>query len=320
MLRRRLNPKVAIYDPEMVREPGLPTLLKHAGIDLIHSHCNSFNAMVCGHALEFSRVPYLVSLHGQYDCEGASVTDAAMMRMLRCVSHWIYTATKNLQFLDGRPIDRSIISHIPNGMAFEPEPFPLTRGELGISEDDVVFALVSRPIPEKGWEEAIEAVISARRRVSRRLVLLLCGAGPFADNLKGTWSADRGIIFLGFQDRINGLYRLSDCALLPSRFAGKSFPLCLIQAMHSGAPAIATNVGSVSAMLQDGRRTAGIILEPQLDRKRFVTDLANAMVRMADDGFRAARAADASFIGRKFSIDRCAGHYHALYRQVMGLT
>lgn len=110
----------------------------------------------------------------------------------------------------------------------------------------------------------------------------------------------------------DGLCRMSDVALLPSRFAGESFPLVLIQALRNGTPAVATGVGSIPAMVQADGRSAGVLIDPGGGRESLVAALADAMVRLCDDGFRRDRAADASVLGRRVSIERCAGTYAEL--------
>jgi glycosyltransferase involved in cell wall biosynthesis len=317
VLRRRLDPRIAVYDPTLILEKGVAAFSADAGIGLIHSHCCSVDFMLFGHASQPLGPPYLVSLHGHYERKGLVVPEATMSRLVGGVSHWVYTATSNLGFLDRFDIDPAILSHIPNGMPVEPEPFPLTRSAMALADEDLVFALVARPIAEKGWVEAIAALKLVRQRVSRRMVLLLCGEGPLADELKAAQAGDPDIIFLGFQDAIHGLYRLSDCALLPSRFFGESFPLCLIQAIQVGTPVVATRVGTIGEMLEDGPHRAGIVIEPHAEQSELVSALADAMARMSSDAFRRARAADARFIGRGLSIENCAERYISLYRQVL---
>ena len=69
------------------------------------------------------------------------------------MSHWVYTAEKNLEVFRPIPLESGIFSKLENAMPFDPRPFERTRKELGISGDAVVFTLVARGIEKKGWEE-----------------------------------------------------------------------------------------------------------------------------------------------------------------------
>ena len=75
--------------------------------------------------------------------------------------------------------------------------------------------------------------------------------------------------------------------------------------------------GAQDAGLRAGARDAGLLIEPVPEQDAFVAGLADAMLRMCDDGFRQARAADAEVIGQGFAIDRCAERYVELYRQTL---
>ena len=61
------------------------------------------------------------------------------------------------------------------------------------------------------------------------------------------------VTFLGYQSHIHGALRMSDVAILPTRFAGESFPLSIIQALQVGKPVISTSIGQIAEM--NRRRT-----------------------------------------------------------------
>lgn len=65
----------------------------------------------------------------------------------------------------------------------------------------------SRAIPEKGWQAAIDAVELANKNSSRRIDLILVGAGEMFDKLNGKVSE---FIHL----------TAADTGLFPSEFAG----------------------------------------------------------------------------------------------------
>ncbi|WP_131829822.1 glycosyltransferase family 4 protein, partial [Teichococcus deserti] len=268
-------------------------------------------------------VPYVVTLHGSYEVSNLS---AEFVRTAaHRVSHWVYLTRKNLdhlQVLDAAERARISTSCIPNGMPLDPRPFPQSRADLGIGEDDLVFALVSRAMKEKGWEPAIQALTQAQQRLAqqgsaRRLHLLLCGAGPEADRLKPLYAQMPNVKFLGFQDCIHGVYRLSDCAILPTRFQGESFPLTLIQAMQVARPVIASDVGEIARMVIREDKRGGLVVPPDADDAAFAGLVAGAMVAMADDAARAAFGRDAAALGESFGMETVSAAYVACYEEAI---
>lgn len=313
-IRRILRPSVVVYDAQYVEERGVETFLQEAGVDLIHSHAAAVEFFFFQkHRLQTS-LPYVVTLHGSY--EVTPVPDDLMFRIVRGVTHWFYLADKNLGHLKGVPLDARRVTHIDNGMPVDERPFPQTRAELGIGEDAFVFAIASRAIKEKGWGEAVQALERLRQRSPRELWLLICGDGKDLEALQARHGHVPGVRFLGYQDRIDGLYRMADCVMLPSRFKGESFPLTLIQAMLVGKPIIATRVGQIASMLQRGERACGLLVDGAIeDDEVFVRHLAEAMEQVLDDGLRHTLSACAAEFGTRYSVADVARRYATHFRK-----
>lgn len=314
-----LDPGIPVYDSDYVWEVGVDRFLAEAGVSLIHSHMISLEAFFLEMSGMETRVPYVVSLHGSY--EGSGLGEERLMRFARFVRHWVYTADKNLEpFRPLLPIlDKANFTKLPNAMPRDPRPFPRSRAELGIAEDAVVFSLVARGIPRKGWRAATAAFARLRAAHPQRPVhLLLCGEGEEVDRQRARHAGDAGIGFLGYQSCINGLYRLSDCAIVPTRFEGESYPLCIIQALQEGTPVISTRVGEIAAMVAPpGTDSGGLLLDPVRDTEAFTASLAEAMAAMLDPERRMRLAAGARALGAGYSIERLADAYAALYGRVL---
>lgn len=310
-VRAQLDPRIAIYDRDLVEQMGTRNFLRLAGITMIHSHNIGAEFLFFGDCGESIGIPYVVTLHGSY--EVTSLPELLQLRMLKNVSRWTCLAKNNLQHLTPFPVDPAAISFIPNGMPVNGQEFPLSRAEMIIPEDALVFALASRAIPEKGWEIAIRALLRARDETAVPLYLLLAGSGAEAGRLEDIYWREDNIRFLGFQREIYGLYRLSDCALLPTRFPGESYPLCLIEAMQVGCPIIATDMGEISRMVVHGEQAAGIILEASTDDEVLIETLAEAMLLMTSRQQRAAYAAVSLKFGEAYDIQPVADHYEAIF-------
>ena len=277
-------------------------------------HCD---AVFFRDRLDLPPVPYVVTLHGSYDSIGPEGS-AMLFSILKGVSHWVYTADKNLKVFGGIPLDPAMVTKVRNAMPRDLTPFPQTRAELGIDEDAVVYTLVARGIQQKGWRAAITAfrrMQAERPDINAHLVLI--GTGDRADELTADIGEEENISNLGFQSQINGICQLSDCAVVPTRFSGESFPLCIIQALQELTPVIATDIGEIKTMISDGTINAGILLENKRNSDEYFDDLFAAMVEMADETKRTAWGANAEKLSLLFDMSAMVGTYEGIYESAV---
>lgn len=309
-IRTMLDARVAIYDAQMITEVGIDHFIEKAFVDLIHSHNVGIELLLLQMDNRTIDIPYVVTLHGSY--EVTAIPDLTLLRMIKTVSRWIYLSSNNLKHLDAIPIAQDRLVHVANGIPRDVRPFPLGREGLGIEPDDVVFTLASRAIKDKGWHVAIAAIKIAQAKTDRTLRLLLCGTGPAADELSRLHEGP-AIRFLGFQDRISGLYDVSDVVLLPTRFEGESFPLSIIQALQAGRASIATDIGQIRSILTDGEIDAGILIASNDDDEAFTEDLAKAMLVTIDDTLRRSLAENARKLASRYDIRTTVDRYVEIY-------
>ena len=311
-----LNPGIAVYGSGHVEEMGMDEFLADTGVSIIHSHMLSVDMFLFNKMRMNARIPYVVTLHGSY--EAIPIDDGSLLRIIKGVSHWVYLSEKNLEAFKSLPLKSEIFSKLGNAMPFDPRPFPQTRDDLGIPYDAVVFTLAARGIKQKGWEESIIAFMRLRKEnPGRKMHLLLCGEGGEPERLARLYKKEPNITFLGYQSRISGLYRMSDCAILPTRFIGESFPLCIIQAMHTGTPIIATRIGEIENMIVKRGDVAGIVIENNDDTEMFVDGLKAAMQAMLDDSLRSSFRVASRKNGAEYSMDALTDKYIDLYKRLI---
>lgn len=311
-----LDPAIPVYASAWVEEYGADRFLADAGVSLIHSHIITLERFFFEMCRIETKIPYLVTLHGSY--EAAELSDERLMRLVPGVSHFVYTADKNLEPFHSLPLSEGDFTKLRNAMPEDTRPFPKTRRELGIAEEAVVFTLVARGMQRKGWRAAITAFQRLRGdHPERAMHLLLCGDGEETDRHLALHGADPGITFLGYQSRIHGLYRLSDVAVVPTRFAGESFPLIIIQSLQTGTPVIATRIGEIEDMISGPEDEAGILLEYQRDTELFTASLREAMADMLITSERERYARAARERGKTYSMDKVARDYAAIYDELV---
>ena len=112
------------------------------------------------------------------------------------------------------------------------------------------------------------------------------------------------INFLGNQTNVYPFLRKADLFLLPSRFEG--MPMTIIEAMGTGLPIVASKVGGVPDMLEDG--TSGLLVPCQPDA---VAQAALQLLQQED--LREKLGTNALKNSRVFGADHMARCYFDLY-------
>jgi glycosyltransferase involved in cell wall biosynthesis len=254
-IRDMLNKDIPLL--ELYRLDKLDNVVNDFGIDIVHSHHASVDLMICDLLKININCKVVFNSHGMYEMMPASQFKGILPLIDKRVSKIIYAADKNLEVFTSSPMYPDRFIKINN--ALEDIPInPVSRKELNINEEDFVLCLVSRAIPEKGWEEGIEAVRLARNLCGKEIHLLLIGEGPEYVRLKHIVNYSY-IHFLGFKKNIRDYFAASNMGFLPSRFPGESFPLVIIDSLKSGSPVLASDIGEISNMLKTESGLAGSV-------------------------------------------------------------
>jgi N-acetyl-alpha-D-glucosaminyl L-malate synthase BshA len=166
-----------------------------------------------------------------------------------------------------------------------------------------------RPVKRIG--DVVEVFARVANALPARLMLI--GDGPdrsTAEYLARKLGVQDRVHFLGKQDNVNELLPLADLMLMPSEM--ESFGLAALEAMACRVPAIATRVGGVPELIEDGKN--GLLFEPG-----DVDAMAEAAIALLNDP---PRLEELSAAARKTAQDHfCAstiiGRYESYYRQVL---
>jgi N-acetyl-alpha-D-glucosaminyl L-malate synthase BshA len=159
--------------------------------------------------------------------------------------------------------------------------------------------------PVKRILDVVETFARVARVVPSRLLLI--GDGPdrsAAEHLALHHGIQDRIHFLGKQDNVNELLPLADLMLMPSEM--ESFGLAALEAMACGVPAIATRVGGVPELIDDG-------VNGRLFEVGDVDGMSQAAIALLTDEPARQRMAEAA---RKTAQDRfCASRIIPLYEE-----
>lgn len=295
--------------------PKVPDLLDQFGIDVVHSHHASVDVHFAEHGPTDRRPAYrhVVTMHGMYEMMTEEIFTHSCSRLRGRVSDWVYIADKNLLPFrrPGSAIDGAF-TKIPNGME-RPARGQLSRGMIGLQDEAFVVCLASRGIPEKGWEPAIQIVTRARQLTGRDLQLLLLGDGPMYEKLHHD-GVPPFVRLLGFQENVVDFYAVSDLGMLPTTFAGESFPLSVIECFMAGRPMMVTDVGEVRQMLTDSTGNLGGWL---IDLEDLRSDLDKVGTQLAEIATHhdqyAARREVAVRLAERFDMNQVGAAYAAVY-------
>jgi N-acetyl-alpha-D-glucosaminyl L-malate synthase BshA len=125
------------------------------------------------------------------------------------------------------------------------------------AENERLLVHLSNFRPVKRVLDVIEIFARVQRALPARLLLI--GDGPdrsAAEFLAMRLGIADRVEFVGKQENVNELLGLADLMLMPSEM--ESFGLAALEAMACCVPAIATRVGGVPELIDDGRSTGGI--------------------------------------------------------------
>jgi glycosyltransferase involved in cell wall biosynthesis len=192
------------------------------------------------------------------------------------------------------------------------------RRELGLGAEDLVILQVARLDYLKDHATAVRAVRRvARRRPDTRLVLVGEGPeGPKIRDLVGREGLTDHVRFLGLRHDVPRLLAAADLFLLTSISEG--IPLTLIEAMAGGVPVVATRVGGVGEVVEDGQTG---LLAPAGDDAglaRHLLRLAGAPGEAHEMG-RRGRARAEAFFSEGVMHDRYAELYRGMLRGRTGV-
>jgi N-acetyl-alpha-D-glucosaminyl L-malate synthase BshA len=180
--------------------------------------------------------------------------------------------------------------------------------------DEFLLMHLSNFRPVKRVTDAVK--IFARVAAEAPAQLVLIGDGP--DRSTAEWLAhDLGIHarihFLGKQERVSNLLGLADLFLMPSQL--ESFGLAALEAMACKVPSIATRVGGVPELIEDG--VTGLLF-PVGD----VDAMAAGALSLLNDTARlnAMREAARKDAKKRFCANLVVPQYVRFYEQVLGAS
>jgi L-malate glycosyltransferase len=237
-------------------------------LDLLHVHYaipHSVSALLARQMLASQKIhlPFITTLHGTditlvgLDRSYLPITRFAIDESdgVTAISEYLRDRTR-----DAFSIQRSIevIRNFVNCDLYRRDPELVARQRPNFAQPNerlLVHLSNFRPV------KRVLDVVSIFARVAAALParLLLIGDGPdrsAAEFLAKRLNIADRVDFLGKQENVHELLPLADLMLMPSEM--ESFGLAALEAMACNVPAIATRVGGVPELIDDGSSKKGI--------------------------------------------------------------
>ena len=284
-------------EPTCVPISGLLRVADHRSVrahlaavapDLLHTHLGSSDVLG-GAGARALRIPSVSTVHVMDWIWLRGVRDRLKLRLIAAARH--HFATRVIMVSDAaresylargwdRP-DRVVTVH--NGVVDRSSPGTgrEIRRQLGIASDELVVAMVGVLRGGKGHGVAAGAVRLLRERFPK-LRLLILGDGPDRDTIEcSTRDLGDRIVFGGFRDDVQSVLDAVDVLVQPSSF--DAFPTAVLEAMAARVPAVATAVGGIPEIIDDGESGYLIAAPRDAETPASAEELARALTPLLGD-------------------------------------
>ncbi len=282
-------------------------------LDLIHVHYAIPHATAALLAKEITGTPYVVTLHGSdvtilgSDSSYLAVNTHSVEQADAITAVSAFMAEEAHERL-GIKQDIKVIPNFVDAEVFS----PVTSEVVETNSRDVVVAHISNFRPVKRVQDVVNAMrIVAKEAPSAQLMLV--GDGPERhriERLIDSLDLKGHVLLTGFRSDVPNLLRCSDVVVLCSET--ESAPLTLLEGMSSGLPVVATSVGGIPEIVEDG--VNGFLIPP-----KHPEAIAERILQLnSDKKLRARLGKEARrTVLERYTADKVVGQYLEVYEKVV---
>lgn len=313
---------------DLVATFRLAALIRRLRPDIVHTHTAKAGAVGRTAALLAGpRRPVVVHtfhghvLRGYFGWVGSlafRVIETALARITDSLVAVSPEVRDELVALRVAPASRFTVVRL--GIDLEPRTRSETAPEeirriYGIADDRFVVGWFGRMTAVKRTDDLLDALAALRERGVDAL-LLLVGDGDDRERLERL-AHGRGLakacLFAGYQEDVAPWYAACDAVVLTS--ANEGTPVTIIEALAAGRPVVATNVGGVPDVVEEG--VTGFLVH-----SGDTHALAERLEVLARDEERRRRMGEAGreHVLERYAVSRLVDDVDALYRELLATT
>jgi glycosyltransferase involved in cell wall biosynthesis len=299
----------------------LAAFLRRKRVDILHTHL--FEPSVIGlmaGVIARTRLRVLTRHYSDYHTRINKRWHVRLDQLCTRLSHGVIAVSQHtadhLTQTEGAP--REKVQVVLNGIDFERVKLSDADARARIrrefaADDCYLLLIVARLHTEKGHSYLFEALPKVRQRVTKPVRLLVAGAGTFEQAYKEEVRAlgcQDAVQFLGFRKDSPDLMAAADLLVLPS--LAEAFGLVLTEALYLGTPVVATRIGGIPEIVDDG---VDGILVPAKDS----TALADAIIELLNDDDKRAslRGTGREKVMKRFDFKDMVRSYESIYNQLI---
>lgn len=286
--------------------------------DLIH--CHSLLANLSGIGVAYTvRSPLIWHEH---NIQPAGIRKCIVAALGRRFPARIIAVSRAVASNYGSPLP-SNMSIIPNGLDCRIFSSQRSSNELrkalGLDCGQPVVGIFAHLIPGKGHEVFLHAVAQVITEMPQVKFLVVgdeffprdAGYREYLATLSDNLSIKEHVIFTGFRGDVERLMMLTDVCVSAS-IVSESFPIILLEAGAAGKPVVASRVGGVPEIVDDG--TTGLLIPPGNSNA-----MASALLRLLknDDERRRMGRMAREKVCLEFTLDKWITKIEKVYREVL---
>jgi len=286
---------------------------KH-GLDLLHVHYSIPHATAAYLSRGLTGKPYVVTLHGSDvtilggdpSYEPVNTFSVEQADAVTAVSRFMAEEAKHSLGINK---EVRVIPNFVDTEIYSPAPCELMEQP----ERDIVVAHVSNFRAVKRVDDLIYAMCMVTK-TAPQAKLTLIGDGPErhrVERLIDKMDLRRNVVLTGYRSDVPELLRCADTLVLPSET--ESAPLTILEAMSTGLPVIATDVGGIPEIVDDGRNGFLVPLKHPEDIAERILELHGDREKLRRMG-----AAARETILERYSTETVVQQYLEVYERVTG--
>ena len=284
-------------------------IIRREDVDIVHAR-SRVPALIAAIACRLTNRVFITTAHGHYSKHSLS----RVMGWGKFVIVASNAMAKHMTHVFRVPHER--LRLVPRGVDLEKFTF---RDPAAYQPKEFTVGMVSRITPLKGHMDFIKAVSILCRDIPN-LTVLIAGSAPKEkhkedlDLLVRQYGLGRVIEFVGPQEDVPGFMRRLDL-LVSATTTPEAFGRVIIEAQACGVPVVATRVGGVVDIIEDGK--TGLFSAPFSPR-----EMAQKILSLYHDktARRTMAAAARARVERDFNLEQMMSKTFSVYEQALKVS